>query len=110
MTPEQHAEAAQAIRDWHAATVRVRDMMRAIRAVLSPEPESEHNNAVWGAIQSYADALNTAYDLDGWLEWWWIECELGDKPMKAAPAGEPLRKIDTVDDLIAVALAGRADD
>lgn len=92
----------KAIRAFHDRVVEIERVTDALNSVLSMDPESDLHSAIWALVGGYKDALGDAYAIDSWLEWWWIECGLGSKPMQAALAGGELRTIATIDDLIRI--------
>jgi len=94
------AAVEKAIREFHERVSDIERVTDVLNSVLSMVPESDLNSAIWALIGGYKDALGEAYSIDGWLEWWWLECNLGEKPMQAGLPGEELRTIATVDDLI----------
>lgn len=90
----------KAIREFHERVTEVERVIDALNTVLSMPPECDLYSTIWALIGGYKDALGDAYCIDVWLEWWWLECGLGGKPMQAAPAGGELRTIATIDDLV----------
>lgn len=90
----------KAIRDFHERVSEIESVTDAMSEVLSMAPECALHSAILALIGGYRDALGAAYSIDGWLEWWWLECGLGSKPMRAGLAGEELRAIATIDDLV----------
>lgn len=94
----------QAIRDFHDRVTEIERVTDVLKSVMSMAPESDLYSAIWALIGGYKDAIGDAYNIDGWLEWWWLECNLGSNPMQAAVAGEELRTIATVDDLVRLIL------
>lgn len=89
-----------AICEFHARASDMERVTSTLDSVLKMAPESDMYGAAWALIGGYIEALGAAYHIDGWLEWWWNECGLGDRPHEAAPAGGELRMIATVDDLV----------
>lgn len=90
----------KAVREFHERVTEIERVFDTLNSVLSIRPESDLHNAINSLIGGYISALGAAYNIDGWLEWWWLECNLGDHPMQAALAGEELRTIATIDDLV----------
>lgn len=97
-------ELEKAIRDFHDRVSEAELSLDAMNETLSMAPESKLCTAIWALVGAYKDALGKAYGIEGWLEWWWLECRLGQNPLKAAVSGEQLRTISTVDDLVALIL------
>jgi hypothetical protein len=98
------AQIEKAVRDFHERVMEVEQLMGALNEVLSIQPEAPINHAIWSLIGGYRDALGAAYSIDGWLEWWWLECGLGSTPLHAAPAGGQTRTIATIDDFVRLVL------
>lgn len=105
MTPEQRAKTEHAIRQFHERAAGARDVLDSLDNVLSLTPESPLFEAMWALVGGYIEALGASFHIDGWMEWWWSECLLGEKPMKAGLPGQELREIATVDDLVQLVLA-----
>lgn len=98
------AAVEKAVREFHERVTEVERVIDALNQSLMMQPESELCSSVWALVGGYKDALGAAYSIDPWLEWWWLECGLGTKPMQAGLAGEELRTIATVDDLVQLIL------
>lgn len=91
----------QAIRDFHARVTEAEQVLDVLNDVLEMRPEGRLYSAVWALIGGYLDALDASHPgIGGWLEWWWNECRLGTRPLHAGLAGEELRMIATIDDLV----------
>jgi hypothetical protein len=84
------------IREWHDRMTALDEAMDAFSGLVGTSPESRLPGAVWRVAERYTDAVAIATDAGGWLEWWWLECHLGTRPMHADD-----RLIRTIDDLIA---------
>ena len=93
-------KAEKQIREFHARVTEIERVTDAMNSFLSMTPESVLNAAIWALVGGYTDAIDAAYNIGGWLEWWWLECRLGKNPMQAGLAGEELRTISTIDDLV----------
>lgn len=98
------AKIEKAIRDFHDRVSDIERVTDAMNAILMTSPESDFNSALRAVVGAYKEALDEAYNIGSWLEWWWLECGLGNKPMQASLAGEELRTIATIDDLVALIL------
>ncbi|WP_313250784.1 hypothetical protein [Stenotrophomonas sp.] len=72
--------------------------------VLDITPESPLRKAAWDLIGGYINALDRAWNIGGWLEWWWSEVRLGESPSSASLKGEPMRPIRNIDDLVGIVL------
>ena len=99
-TMERMEAIEKAVRDFHDRVYEVEHVTARLGDVLSIPPDAPLTTAIWQLIGGYRDALGAAYGIEGWLDWWWIECNLGGTPMDAAPVGGEMRKISTVDDLV----------
>jgi hypothetical protein len=99
---EEAIEAA--IRKWHERTQEVLARIEAIDVALGLTPESPLHATTWALVGGYIDALDLAYSIGGWLEWWFEECDLGRSPLQAGMPDEAIRTIATVDDLVSLIL------
>lgn len=105
MTQEQRTRVAQAIQRFHERATTAVEVMNRLDDALDIAPESPLYEAQWALIGGYIEALGAAYAIDGWLEWWWTECLLGEKPMRAKlPGDEEERTIANIDDLVRLIL------
>ena len=94
----------QAIRDFHERVTDAEKVLDALDDVFSWSPDSQMFKVFSALVGGYVSALGAAYHIEGWLEWWWIECRLGKNPLRAASVGEEMRTISTVDDLVSLVL------
>ena len=92
----------QAIRTWYATVKATGEAVDALNNIVGCSPESPMSQAIYAMVIAYTDAVQDAHGLDTWLEWYWLECEMGETPLSASIGDEPLREIATVDDLIAL--------
>ena len=90
----------KAVRDWHEHMIEVERVMSELEAVVGSCPEAPINTAIWSLIGGYIRALDSAYHIGGWLDWWRWECDLGATPMQAQPFGYEMRLIATIDDFV----------
>lgn len=97
---ECHKKVEQQVREWHEALIGLFEIRERLDDVLNINPESPLNTAIYELIGSYNRALGWPHSIEGWLEWWWIECRMGESPMRAGLPGEDMRLISTVDDLV----------
>ena len=88
---------AQSIRQWHERVVELETRYNELSPLIGANPESLMMAAVWHVASEATGA-------GGWLEWWWLECNLGARQMTACLPGEPLRNIATLEDLIRLVL------
>ncbi len=92
----------QVIRDFDARVREIDRVTDTLNSVLLMSPESEFYGAVWSIIHGYMEAISAVYPIEGWLEWWWLECGLGSMPQKAGLPGDELRTIANIDDLVRI--------
>ena len=97
---ECHKKVEQQVREWHEALTGVFEIMERLDDVLDINPESPLNAAIFKLIGSYNRALGWSNGIDGWLEWWWTECRMGENPMRAGLPGGELTLISNIDDLV----------
>lgn len=102
------AKIEKAIRDFDE---RVRAMDRAwdkLKEAVGATPESPLFEATAGLADGYVAALDAAYAIGEWLDWWCLECQLGLNPMECEVGGKKFT-VATVDDLVRVVLADIAE-
>lgn len=93
-----------AIRRFHEVVADMESVIDDLKKPLRMEPDAPLCEACWHLIGAYKDALDAKYAIGGWLEWWWLDCDLGDKPRFATPSGGVRRDIATIDDLVQLIL------
>lgn len=89
-----------AIREWHESMIDLETKMSAFQEVTGSQTDSPLSSAIYHVAGQYIKALDAAYSIGGWLEWWWIDCELGNSPKHAKLPDEDKRLISSIDDLI----------
>lgn len=95
-----------AIQQWHDAVTEAERVVSDIERVMMCAPESPLHNALWALAGGWQQAIADLDDTcatEAWLEWWWHECRLGERPKEAALPGEDLQTIATIGDLIQLA-------
>ena len=92
----------EAIRAWYATVKDTGEAVDALNNVVGCSPESPLSQSIYAMVIAYTNAVQDAHGLDTWLEWYWLECQMGDTPLSASIGDEPLREIATVEDLIAL--------
>ena len=92
----------QAVRTWHATAKATGEAVDELNNVIGCSPESPLSQAIYAMVIAYTDAVQDAHGLGDWLNWYWLECEMGTEPLSASIGDEPLREIATVEDLIAL--------
>lgn len=94
----------RAVRDFCERAAAAGELMEQLDALIGLQPESPLSTAVWSVLGGWERALDEAYDLGGWLDWWWLECGLGARPKGVRLPGGEERLIATVDELVKVVL------
>lgn len=102
MTSAEKTE--QAVRDFHKRAVDIEACAAALGELVGMQPESRVMAALFGTLGAYMRALGEPLGIDGWLEWWWLECGLGERPKQAGLRGEALRDVSTIDDLVRIVI------
>ena len=92
----------QAVRAWYATVKDAGEAVDELDRVVGCSPESPLSQAIYAMVIAYTDAVQDAHGLGDWLNWWWLECEMGKTPLSASIGDEPLREIATLEDLIAL--------
>lgn len=101
---DKSAAVEAAVREFHDLLSALDKKMDAMQSLVGMDQEGDFAASVWWGVGFSIGALNVAYGIGDWLEWWWHECQLGAKPMQAGLPGEPLRTIATIDDLVRLIL------
>jgi hypothetical protein len=91
-----------AIREFHNFAIEMRELLDKMNELFSMEPEGNFYNLMFSLSGRYIKALDYAFSIGGWLEWWLLECDLGKKVMQAGLKDEPMRDIETLDDFIKI--------
>ena len=95
----------QAIRDFDKHARDVKRLMCNFNVIADPGPESMLCSTVLDLLDAYRKTIEDQHGIDDdWLEWWRLECRLGETPLEAGLAGEEMRTIATLDDLIALVI------
>lgn len=96
----------KAARDFHERMLELELRMECLRESVGMNPDAPLPTAVWAVAGAYREAIDAAHSIGGWLEWWWLECGLGERPKKANLGdGQGERLIATIDDLVALLTA-----
>lgn len=91
----------QAVRRWNELMCDIESTLDDLHDTVGLNPEAPLPTAIFALAGGYREALDAAYHIGGWLDWWWLECRLGDNPMGARLQGETSdRTIETIDDLV----------
>ena len=104
MTP---TEKLSALRAWEAHVKAISAVYEADRLACGALIESPRWNAVYGLLEAHtmmvAQAIApddaTAKDVAEWLDWW-QELDFGANPKRAGIAGQEMREIRTLEDLL----------
>ena len=74
-----------AIRGFHRRVSEFDRVSEILCSVFRMPPECKLNAVVWDLIDGYMDAIDEIFFLDrdikSWLQWWWLECDLGKNPL-----------------------------
>ena len=90
----------EAIRTWYATTKAVGEAVDELDRAVGCSPESPLSQSIYAMVIAYTGAVQDAHGLDTWLNWYWLECNMGKTPLSASIGDNPLRDIATVEDLI----------
>ncbi len=91
-----------AIKKWQSAVRNVQNQLDALTGLLGCDYDSPFFTAQESLISEYTAVVAASVgDGDGWLKWFWLDCDLGAVPAKSVRpwAGAELREIVTLDDL-----------
>ena len=102
------AKIEKAIRDFDKHVREMDEAWAGLRKAIGPMSETTVYESSWRVVDAYCDAIDDAYGLDGWLNWWRFECEFGAKP-RHAKIGRNKFTVATIDDLVRVVLADIAE-
>ncbi len=95
-----------ALRRWHEAVTEGEKEIDALVGI-GFSPESRLCTAINNALEALTSATSQIVgDEYNWLEWYWHECQLGSRPMRAGWFSD-LREICTLDDLVWLVEGGR---
>ena len=94
----------QAIREFDKHARAVESLIEGFKVVADPAPESMLCSTVFDLLDAYRKTIEDQHGIDGWLDWWRLECRLGETPLEAGLADEEMRTIATLDDLIALVI------
>ena len=88
------AEILKRITDWQTAQKALTAKLDALTAII----DCQYDSPLLESMRAVADAHTKAVaelvgDTGGWLEWWELECWMGDKPMSASKSGGKFRKV-----------------
>lgn len=97
------AQKLAALKRWHAAMDQADTHFDSLIDLMGLHPDGDTCNAVFGLQDALTSATADLVD-DGsnWINWYWLENDMGRKGMEAAPEGGGLRPVCTLDDLLDV--------
>lgn len=88
------------LQTWQQATAELDAQMDALAAIVGMQPESPLREAVGAVWDHYTYTLADLLGASDWLDWYYFECAMGAKTMKASPyEGAPMRPIDSLEAL-----------
>lgn len=89
--------------DWQARMREAEAQHEALRAVVGCNPEGPLQTAISRLQGALTEQVAARCRISvAWLETWWLECDLGAKPLHAGLVGEPLRTITSLAALLAL--------
>lgn len=95
----------KAVREFHERVKQMTQVADDLSTILFMGPESPFYTAMWKVMEGYRDTLEELYGLAGWIDWWWLECDMGNRPMQAKiPGDTEFRLISTIDDFVRLAI------
>ena len=95
------ADLAKDVREFHERVKQMNQVADDLSAILFMGPESPFYTAMWKVMEGYRDTLEELYGLAGWVDWWWLECDMGNRPMQVKiPGDDEFRLISTIDDFV----------
>lgn len=105
MTP---AEKLAALRAWEAHVKAISAVYEADRLACGADIDSPRWVAVYNLLDAYAALIADqirpdhlgADQVTEWLDWWALECDFGATPKQAGIAGQEMREIRTLEDLL----------
>ena len=93
--------------DWHHHHEAVEKMMDGIKASIGLDPNGPLFYTVWNMFDAYTGALAVEVgDFGGWLDWYYIENDMGKKAMTAG-YNENTNPVKTLCDLCELILEAR---
>jgi hypothetical protein len=100
-------EMANCIRAWHDGMAELERQTDAFSALTGAPPDSPLMESFWTIAGNYTAAADQLVGGRGWLPWYWLECNLGARPLEAG-VGSHVRRIASCDDLIWLVMEDRA--
>lgn len=89
---------------WHERMTELTLQSESFETLTGAQPESPLIGAIWHVAGGYTEAVDGLCGGGGWLSWFWLECDLGNKSKDAMPHGGKWRHVKTTDDLVALIL------
>lgn len=88
------------IRKFHECCLTNESIIEQFGDIFDINPESKFFQSQYEIIGGYIEAMDCAYHIGGWLEWWLFECHLGKTKLKAKLPTETERSIEYLDDFV----------
>ena len=108
-THPNEADTLQILGQWQAQHDRVTSLMNGASTAFGLLPEGPLFETVWGLWSQYTAAIAQLIGDDGdWLEWYFLENDMGDKKGMRAGYDGTLRDIDSLADLYWLIAQSRA--
>lgn len=95
------AQKLAVLKRWQEAIQAADEHFDAMCSLMGLQPEGPTFSAIWGLQGALTSATADLLDDGVWLEWYWLENDMGLGEKKASPAkGVDLRPIKTLQDLL----------
>lgn len=92
-----------ALETWQATMRDVEAGYRELRRTLGSDPDAPLPAAISAMQSDYTASVAARCRVSAdWLEAWWLECDLGERPLRAGIVGEPVRTITSLAELLAL--------
>lgn len=92
------------LKDWRDHHTRAERLMEGVKISIGLDPNGPMFETVWRLFAAYTDTLSVEIgDFCGWLEWFYLENEMGEKCMAAGYDGKvkPIKTLEHLYGLIA---------
>ena len=89
MSYPNKSDTLQILNDWHYQYDRITELMDGMTKAIGVLPEGLFSETVWGLFDSYTKAISDLVgDKGGWLNWYYLENNMGAKGMNAGYDGK----------------------
>jgi hypothetical protein len=95
----------QHLQRWERVVLEVQEVDEALEALTGREPEGRLTTAMWATVGAYSEILETLLigsAVNNWLEWYWIENQMGERAFSVVLAGgeRPIDCIEALTDML----------